>query len=376
MNGRVVVVGGGFGALEVALAIKTVDGRIQVTVVSEETVIVYRPWLIRVPAGRARPPVIPFARLLARAGVEVIVGRAATADLTRGRLLLDSGREVEFEQLVVATGAAADLDRVPGAREHALFPCDLDDAAAFTARVEAGSAEVAVVFGWERPGPGLEYAAWIAAHRRGVRVTAIDGDGTLERRFGAKATAWLERLFASRGARLVSQGPVERISDGLVELAGRSVAADLIALASPLRGNTDWLPAELVDPVARLCVDETMAAVAGIFGIGDVVAVPDDYRLPPTLHSIQATARGVARNVARALRGEAAQAVLRPGRPDMLMPDLAGVALMVRDRRLLMGGRLPLLIRSMSDRRYLRSRNAQAGSPTLVDSDRSRGQRP
>ena len=62
MNGRVVVVGGGFGALEVALAIKAVDGRIQVTVVSEETVIVYRPWLIRVPAGRARPPVIPFAQ--------------------------------------------------------------------------------------------------------------------------------------------------------------------------------------------------------------------------------------------------------------------------------------------------------------------------
>ncbi len=359
MNGGVVIVGGGFGALEVALALKAIDRRIAVSVISSETAVVYRPWLIRVPAGRSQPPVIPFARLLAEAGIEVIAGRADTADLDRRRLILDSGGEVEYDQLVVATGADADRDRVPGAREHALFPCDPADAGKFAARVQAGSAEVAVVFGWERPGPGLEYAAWIAAHRRGVRVTAIDGDGTLERRFGAKATGWLRRLFESRGARLVSEGPLERVREGRVEVAGGSVAADLIALASPLRGNTDWLRADLVDPIGRLRVDETMAASAGVFGIGDVVAVPDDYRLPPTLRSIQATARGVALNVARALRGDALQAVLRPRRPDMLAPDLAGVALLVRDRRLLLAGRLPLLIRSLGEQRYLRSRNAQ-----------------
>lgn len=359
MNGGVVVVGGGFGALELALALKAVDRRIPVSVVSSETAVVYRPWLIRVPAGRARPPVIPFARLLARAGVDVIAGRAETADLERRRLILDSDRVVDYEQLVVATGAAADRDRVPGAREHALFPCDSADAAEFAARVRADSAEVAVVFGWERPGPGLEYAAWIAAHRDGVRVMAIDGDGTLERRFGAKATAWLQRLFESRGARLVNEGPLEQVREGRVELAGGSFAADLIALASPLRGNTDWLPADLVDPIGRLRVDETMAASAGVFGIGDVVAVPDDYRLPPALRSIQATARGVALNVARALRGDAPQAVLRPGRPDTLMPDLAGVAMLVRDRRMVLGGRLPLLLRSIGDHRFLRSRNAQ-----------------
>jgi NADH:ubiquinone reductase (H+-translocating) len=359
MNGGVVVVGGGFGALEVALALKAVDRRIPLTVVSSETAVVYRPWLIRVPAGRSQPPVIPSARLLVEAGVDVIAGRAATADLERRRLILDSGDEVAYSQLVVATGATADRDRVPGAREHALFPCDPADAVEFAARVQAGSAEVAVVFGWERPGPGLEYAAWISAHRRGVRVTVIDGDGTLERRFGAKATAWLQRLFESRGARLISEGPLEQVREGHVEFAGGSVSADLIALVSPLRGNTDWLPADLVDPIGRLRVDETMAATAGVFGIGDVVAVPGDYRFPPTLRSIQATARGVALNVARAHRGDALQAVLRPRRPAMLVPDLAGVALLVRDRRLLLAGRLPLLIRSLGEHRYLRSRNAQ-----------------
>lgn len=359
MSQRVVVVGGGFGALEVALALKAVDGQIPVSVISSETAIVYRPSLIRVPAGRSQPPVIPFTRLLTRAGVDVITGRARTADLEKCRLLLESGREVEYDQLVVATGAAADRDRVPGARDHALFPCDPADAAEFAARVGAGSAEVAVVFGWERPGPGLEYAAWIAAHRRGVRVTAIDGDGTLERRFGAKATAWLQRLFENRGGRLLSEGPLQQVRQGCVELAGGSVAADVIALATPLQGNAEWLPPDLLDPIGRLRVDETMAAAPGVFGIGDVVSVPDGYRLPPALYSIRATSRGVALNVARALRGDAPQAVLRPRQPDMLAPDLAGVALVVRDRKLLLSGRLPLLIRSLGEHRYLRSRKAE-----------------
>jgi NADH:ubiquinone reductase (H+-translocating) len=358
MTRGVVVVGGGFAALEIALALKKQDALLPVTVISSETEIVYRPWLIRVPVGGLQPPVIPFARLLAAAGADVVAGRATAADLEQRHLLLDSGAQIEYDQLVVATGAVADRGRVPGAREHAVFPCDLGDAAEFAMRVSAGTAHVAVVFGWERPGPGLEYAAWIAARRPGVRVTAIDGDDTMERRFGDKATAWVRALFEQRGAQLVTEGPVERIGEGTVELGGSAVAADLIAIVAPLRGDTAWLPKGLLDQRGRLRVDSAMAAGAGVFGIGDVVVVPDGYRLPPALRSIQATAAGIARNVTGAIHGVAPQAVLRPGQPDMMLPDLAGTAVLVRDRRLILRGRLPLLIRSAGERRYLRSRSA------------------
>ena len=355
----VVVVGGGFGALEIALAMRKRDAGTPVTVVTSEADIVYRPWLIRVPAGGHQPPVIPFARLLLAAGAKIVAGRATTADLDRRHVLLDSGARVEYDQLVVATGATADRGRVPGAREHAIFPCDLEDAAEFASRVSAGAARVAVVFGWERPGPGLEYAAWIAAHRAGVHVTAIDGDGTMERRYGDKATAWIRELFDKRGAQLTTAGAVERIGEGTIELRGSAFEADLIAIVAPLRGNTDWLPHSLLDENGMLRVDTAMAAAAGVFGIGDAVAVPEGYRLPPALRSIQATAQGIARNVVGALGGAAPQAVLSPGRPDMMGPDLAGTGVLVRERQLVLRGRLPLLIRSLGERRYLRSRSAQ-----------------
>ena len=356
----VLVVGGGFGALEIALALRKKNASIPVTVITSETEVVYRPWLIRVPAGGLRPPVIPFARLLSAAGAEIVAGRAATADLEQRHVLLDSGARIEFDQLVVATGATADRGRVPGAREHATFPCELDDATEFATRVAAGAVRVAVVFGWERPGPGLEYAAWIAAHRAGVRVTAIDGDGTMERRFGEKATAWIRELFARRGGSLLTEGTVEHIGEGRVQLHEREVEADMIAMVAPLRGNTEWLPRALLDEKGMLRVDSAMAAGAGVFGIGDGVAVPEGYRLPPALRSIRATAQGIARNVVGALEGAALQAVLSPGQPDMLGPDLAGTGVLVRDRRLVLRGRLPLLIRSVGERRYLKSRFAQS----------------
>jgi NADH dehydrogenase FAD-containing subunit len=359
MTRGVVVVGAGFAALEIALALRKQDGGVPVRVISSETQIVYRPWLIRVPAGDPQPPVIPFARLLAAAGADVVAGRATAADLEQRYVLLDSGAQIEYDQLVVATGAVADRVRVPGAREHAAFPCDLDDATEFASRVAAGTAHVAVVFGWERPGPGLEYAAWIAARRPGVRVTAIDGDDTMGRRFGDKATAWVRALFEERGAQLVTEGGVERIGEGTVELRGSVFEADLIAIVAPLRGDTAWLPEALLDQRGMLRVDSAMAAGAGVFGIGDVVVVPDGYRLPPALRSIQATAAGIARNVTGAISGVAPQVILRLGQPDMMGPDLAGTAMLVRDRRLLLRGRLPLIIRSAGERRYLRSRSAQ-----------------
>ena len=114
---------------------------------------------------------------------------------------------------------------MPGSRAGALFPCDEADAAELARRIDRGATGVAIVFGWERPGPGLEYAAWIAAHRSGVRVTAIDGDGTLERRFGPKATAWLRQLYESRGARLL---------EGRVEASGTARSRSQTANA--------WLP--------------------------------------------------------------------------------------------------------------------------------------
>lgn len=363
MIAGVVVAGGGLAALELALALRKLRRDLPITVVSTESEVIYRPWLIKVPAGGPEAPVVPFARLLSEAGVSVVSDRAARVDAGAHELILESGAALKYGQLVVATGATADRDRVPGGHDHALFPCDADEATKFAARVASGPSSVAVVFGWERPGPGLEYAAWLAARQRGITVSAIDGDGTLERRVGERATAHIRALFERRGGRLISEGRVRRIDDRNVELEQGVVTAAVIALASPLRGCTSWLPEELRDERGMLRVDSSLAAAGGVFGIGDVIAVPEGYRLAPTLFSIRSTAKPLAANVIRSLEGIPLKPILQPGQPDILGPDLDGEGVLIRDRRLVVSGRLPLMFRALTDRRYLRSRRAQFAHP-------------
>ena len=284
MKAAAVVAGGGFAALEIALALHERRRDMALAVVTTETEVTYRPWLIKLPASGAQPPAIPLARLLTAAGVDLISDAAAS----------------------------------------------------------------------------VEYAAWLAARGRGVAVTAIDGDGTLESRFGDQATARIRAILERRGGRLISNRPLQGIGEGSVELQGGAVAADVVALAAPLRGGSRWLPQALLDERGMLRVDSSMAAAAGVFGIGDVVAVPEGYGLRPTLMSIRATAGPIAANLVRALEDVALKPVLRPNKPDMIAPDLAGEALLVRNRQLVMSGRLPLLLRSIGERRYLRLRRAHS----------------
>lgn len=358
MSRPVVVVGGGFAALEFALTLKKVDAAIPVTVVSRETATVYRPLLIRQPADGSAAPVVPFATLLADAGVTLVDAIATAADVDRQRLSLDTGAELDYDPLVVATGACADRDRIPGAREHAIFPCDLDGAERLAEAVAAGSPRVAIVFGWERPGPGLEYAAWIAARRPDVRLDVVDGDGTLDRRVGPRATAWLEQLFRRRGARLVAGRGLERVTDRGIELHGIGIEADVVALAAPIRGVAGWLPPALLDAHGRLRVNRSLAAAPGVFGLGDVLAEPPGVALAPTLMAIRKLAPRLARSVAAVRAGRSPAQVLGPAGPSMMLPDLCGTAMFVRDRRLLMTGPVPRWLRSSAERRYLRARAA------------------
>ena len=343
MSRSVTVVGGGFAALEVALALKKSDPGIPVTVLSREKVTVYRPLLIRQPAGEPPPPVIPFARLLDAAGVELQDALVTAADLDACRLTLDTGAHLEYDQLIVATGASADRDRVPGARGRAIFPCDLDGAEQLSEATAGGGRRLAIVFGWERPGPGLEYAAWIAARRPDVPLMVIDGDGVLESRFGPRATAWLEALFKRRGAQLMAGRRIERVTDEGVELDGATIASEVVALASPLRGNTGWLSGSLLNDRGLLRVDANLAAAENVFGIGDVVAPLDGHPLAPALMSIRRLAPRLARSIAEVRGGGKPKRLLRPGRPPAMLPDLCGTALLVRDRRMLTSGRLPPL---------------------------------
>ena len=62
--------------------------------------------------------VVPLAKA---AGVHLRIGQAAAVDAAARKVTLADGEQIDYDVLSINTGPVQDRDRIPGAREHALF---------------------------------------------------------------------------------------------------------------------------------------------------------------------------------------------------------------------------------------------------------------
>ncbi|HEV8267217.1 MAG TPA: FAD-dependent oxidoreductase, partial [Thermoanaerobaculia bacterium] len=101
---RVVVVGGGFGGLHAARALRRANA--DVTLVDRRNFHLFQPLLYQVATGALSPANIaaPLRSILSKQGnVTVLLGEATGVDAGRRVLLLEGG-ELPYDTLVVATG--------------------------------------------------------------------------------------------------------------------------------------------------------------------------------------------------------------------------------------------------------------------------------
>jgi NADH dehydrogenase len=119
---RVVVVGAGFGGLEVATHLRGVP--VEVTVVDRNNFHTFQPLLYQVAtAGLNAADVAPAVRGLfhRQANVAFRRGSATGVDWENRRLFLAEQDPLPFDHLVVGAGSVTNFFGVPGAAEHA-FP--------------------------------------------------------------------------------------------------------------------------------------------------------------------------------------------------------------------------------------------------------------
>jgi sulfide:quinone oxidoreductase len=117
---RVVVLGGGFGGLEAIFYLRKRLGRhAELTLVSDRDEFLFKPNTIYIPFGKEPERfVFPLAPTLDRRHIRFVHGRAQKIDPARKRVATTSG-DVEYDYLVVATGATMRPDEVPGLADHA-----------------------------------------------------------------------------------------------------------------------------------------------------------------------------------------------------------------------------------------------------------------
>ena len=103
---RVVILGGGFGGLYAAKALKRAPA--QVTVLDRRNFHLFQPLLYQVATGSLSPGEVasPLRSVLRRQkNTRVLLGDAVDLDAGHRTLILDDGQQVEYDSLIVATGS-------------------------------------------------------------------------------------------------------------------------------------------------------------------------------------------------------------------------------------------------------------------------------
>jgi NADH dehydrogenase len=137
-NPRIVIVGGGFGGVEVAKRVSHLAerGHAWVTVVNATEHFLFTPLLHEVAAGglSAASVVEPLREIFRDDAVTVREARATLVDSDQKIIKTDSG-DVPYDYLVISTGSTTNHFGVPGAQEHTLSLKDLEDARRIRDRV-------------------------------------------------------------------------------------------------------------------------------------------------------------------------------------------------------------------------------------------------
>jgi 3-phenylpropionate/trans-cinnamate dioxygenase ferredoxin reductase subunit len=207
--------------------------------------------------------------------IELSTDTTATGiDPGASRVMLDDGRELGYDRLLLATGAeprripiaGADLDGVHYLRT--LADCDV-----LRERLDAGGRAVVVGAGWI----GSEFAA--SARQRGLEVTMIDPNALPnERIFGAEIGAFYRDVHAQHGIELALGEGVEAFEgDGAVArvrtTGGRLVECDFAVVGIGVSPRVELAREAGLEIDVGVLVDEKLeTSVSNVFAAGDVAS--------------------------------------------------------------------------------------------------------
>ena len=319
---RVLILGGGFGGIATAVALRSrLDPADEVVLVERRPTFVMglrKNWAL-VGASTLAEGERPLAALGER-GIRVVTGSIGAIRPDAREADID-GRTISADALVVALGAERDPERIPGFREHAIdvYDTSSNEAAAAAIDAFAGGRVVIGIFGVPYPCPPGPYElALLLADRLAARGVAgglfvfTPQSGSLPV-LGEAGCAAFDGRLAAEGISFRPKTTATAVEPGVVVAADTRIPFDLLLGVPPHRVPAVVTDAGLADPGGWVKVDRATLQTTspGVFAIGDVTAIPLATGQPLPKAGVFAHAQGdvVASRIADQLAGRTPTAV-------------------------------------------------------------------
>jgi sulfide:quinone oxidoreductase len=283
---RVVIAGGGVAGVEALLALHALAAdRVDLTLVSPTPDFVYRPLAVAEPFALGHQRRTPLAEAARTAGARFVQAPLTAVDTATRIVHLGQGETVEYDSLLLATGAAAEPAFTNGGVMTWDDTSGVEAVGGLLRDLEEGySDRLAIVVppgpGW--PLPAYELALLIAGDARGMGmkpdIVLVTPEQAPLAIFGSRAVAVVGEELERAGVRLelgayaeLDAGPPRSL---VLRPSGRRLEVARVLALPRLRGRAiAGVPA---DPEGFVTVDAhgRVLGAEGVWAAGDGIAFP------------------------------------------------------------------------------------------------------
>ena len=275
----IVIVGAGAAGTAAAEMLRRTGHRGGITIVDADRGSPYdRPNLSKdYLAGNAPEEWIPLRPhgFYAEHKIDIVRGKATGIDIAKRQLQIDGRAPIEYDALLLATGAEPIRLKLPGEDlPHVHFLRTLDDSRSI---IEAAkTAKRAVVLGASFI--GLEVAASLRARKLDVHVAAPE-KLPLARVLGDHLGTFIRSLHEEKGVVFHLERTAQRVERNVVVLDdGTRLDADLVVFGVGVRPRLELAERAGLEMDKGVVVNEYLETSApGIFAAGDIARWPDRH---------------------------------------------------------------------------------------------------
>ncbi|HET9652261.1 MAG TPA: FAD-dependent oxidoreductase [Usitatibacter sp.] len=310
-----VIIGNGPAGVIAAETLRKADPAAAIRLVGDEPVPPYSrmaiPYLLMGRIGEEGTYLRKEAGHFERSGIELVQGRAASIDAPAGRVKMADGRSLDYDRLLLATGARPVRLDIPGIDLPGVHPCwTLEDARAVMALAKPGARVVQMGAGF------IGCIILEALAERGVQLAVVEmGNRMVPRMMTEKAGGLIKRWCEAKGVRVLTSTKVEAIAPSSkgsalsVKLSsGEVLPADLVISATGVRPALELASTAGLTTNVGIRVDKRMrTSDARIYAAGDAAQAEELYTHNYVVNAVQPNAAEQARVAALNMAGRDVQ---------------------------------------------------------------------